>query len=334
MVDIYDSAASVVEERFESSEAYADDAWSKAEWYIDRLVAVASEFDLPTMSIVYTFDEVDIDALMPSVPTEPSVIFFYEDQVYTSDLKDALKAALLTGVENGGTGLGTAVEAALWARARARNDLSNARVYEEAENFFASRGFTLPPGVLAGRLAEAVAERTRSDNQMNYEITIEQARLAQTNTHFFLTTSLQMEEVDMTNAAKAAQRVFEATKFSQEAMIAVYDSRIKGYAAEVTGVAATVDAKTKSYAIKLEHENNLVKLKIAEADNNLKAAITEYELLLEAMKSGAQVSAQMAASALSSINTAAQLGFSGSESHRYDETRAVPNVSHMYSGDL
>jgi len=334
MVDIYDDAATIVSDRFNSAQEYASDAWTTAKEYIDELIPTFG-YDLPYSTTVYTFPIVDVDADMPDdLPTEPSIIFFYNEEVYVSDLKDALKAALLTGVQNGGTGLGTAVEAALWARARARNDLSNASVYDEAENFFASRGYTLPPGALAGRLAEAVAERTRSDNQMNYEISIEQARLAQTNTHFFLTASIQIEQAEMTHAATVAQRLFEAAKYNQQARIDIYDATVRGYAAQVQASGVTIEAKTKSYAVQLEHEGNLIRLRIAEADRNLKSAIAEYQLIQESIKAGATVSAQMAASALSSINTAAQLGFSGSESHTHEENRAVPDISHNYSGTL
>lgn len=328
MVAIYDSAATIVADRFDSAQEYASDAWTTAKAYIDDLVPTFG-YDLPYSTSVYTFPEVVADADIPSPPAAPSIIFFYNEEVYVSDLKDALDAALLAGIQNGGTGLGSSIEDALWARARARNDLSNERVYNEAENYFASRGYTVPPGALAGVLAEAVAERTRSDNQINYEISIEQARLAQTNTHFFLTTSLQLEDVKMTHAATIAQRLFEAAKYEQQARIDVYDAQIKGYSAEVQGAITTVDATLKSYAVMLEHDRNTITMKISEADRNLKSAIAEYELIQESIKAGAQVSAQMAASALSSINTAAQLGFSGSESHYHEEKRAVATTSNI-----
>jgi len=334
MVEIYESAATIVEDRFDSAQEYASDAWNTAKEYIDDLIPTFG-YDLPYSRTVYTFPQIDIDSILPGeVPDPPSIFFFYNEEAYVSTLKDALTAALLTGVQDGGTGLGATVEAALWARARARQDISNARVYNEAENYFASRGFPLPPGALAGVLAEAAAEQTRADAQMNYEVSIEQARLAQVNTHFFLTTSLQLEEVEMTHAAKVAQRLFEAARYKQQANIDLYSALMQGYSSRLEATRTRLDAQVRSYAVKLEHEKNMITLKISEADRNLKAAIAEYQLIQESIKAGATVSAQMAASALSSINTAAQLGFSGSESHTHEENRAVPDVSHNYSGDI
>ena len=333
MTDIYGSAQTVVEDRFDSAQEYASDAWNTAKEYIDNLIPTFG-YDLPYSQITMTFPIIQLEPDLPDVPDPPSFIFFYNEEVYVSDLKDALTAALKSGVQNGGTGLGADVEDALWARARARREIENERIYQEAEEYFSSRGFTLPPGALAGRLFEALQEQTRANAQLNYEITIEQARLAQENTQFMLKTALALEDVEMTYAAKRADRLFEKAKYDQEGRIELYKAHALAYEHEVKGEIAKTEAQYKTYAVQLEHERNTLTLKIAEADANLKAAIAEYQLIQEAVKAGAQVSAQMAASALSSINTAAQLGFSGSENHYYEENRSIPDVSHNYSGSL
>jgi len=140
---------------------------------------------------------------------------------------------LLTYVEDGGTGLGATVEAAIWARARARQDLQNERIYDESLNFFAARGFTIPPGALGGRLVEALAEQTRADAQLNYEILIEQARLAQDMTKHTLTVSVQLEGVEKDFANNIAQRALDKARAACDVIINTYNAKVTAYAARL-----------------------------------------------------------------------------------------------------
>jgi hypothetical protein len=55
---------------------------------------------------------------------------------------------------------------------------------------------------------------------------------------------------------------------------------------------------------------------LKEADMLLQSALGEMRLEVEKIRSGAQVSAQMAASALSSVNASAQIGYSESKGER------------------
>ena len=113
--------------------------------------------------------------------------FVYNEGVYSSLLDAAVKEGLLNWIENGGTGLDADVENELWERTLARTEADNERAYREAENYFASRGYDLPPGALAGRLLEINREIVRNRTQINAEISIEQARLAQNNTQIQIT---------------------------------------------------------------------------------------------------------------------------------------------------
>ena len=485
------------------------------------------DYDLPTVPV---FD----DLIIPSPPdisipefegvypdtdlVPPGSVFIYNEAIYESALATALDAKLLEDIQNGGTGLGADIEDAIWTRARARKDLENERVYTEAEDYFSARGWTIPPGALSGRLQEALNEQARATEQINYEISIEQAKLAYTYTIEVIRDSIQREKDLLGYSDSVATRAFTAAKFTQEAAILVfnagvallklkldayqtaafvYESRIKAsllvlerykavlegvkvtaevrkqlvqiyelqisavkaimnlytvemqaaaikadveksklqmysekvkgytarlsaitakfnvYGAQITGELGKVDiykaqadayaavmkgvtaqsnieimeaeigiksndqiieqykseilayqagidavvkdleikglifrqqvdvyeanvkaleveagAKIGAYSAKSAHETNVVRVALEEMKENLKAAMAEVELSQDAAKSAAALTAQILASSLSTINASAQLGFSGSESHAYDETKDVHEYRH------
>ena len=185
----------------------------------DITIPSPPDVELPSFEGELPIDDVDL----------PQSIFIYNETVYQSALRDAVSNKLLGIVEDGGTGLASDVEEAIWARARARKDLEVEKMYDEAEDYFASRGFILPPGALSGRLASVQREVVRAEQQINYEIMIEQAKLAQTNTHFAMTTAVQQEANIMTYVSGVATRALDAAKYTQEAAIAIFNACVAKY---------------------------------------------------------------------------------------------------------
>jgi hypothetical protein len=185
----------------------------------DIIIPSPPVLEIPIFEGTLPVDDVDL----------PSTIFVYDEAVYSSVLKDAVQTSLLDTVQNGGTGLASDVEEAIWTRARARKDLEIEAAYDEAEEYFASRGFSLPPGALSGRLAAVQLETLRANQQLNYEIMIEQARLAQTNTHFAITSAIQQEQTIMEYVSGVANRALEAAKYTQEAAIALFNAAVSKY---------------------------------------------------------------------------------------------------------
>lgn len=400
----------LVSEKFSDAKGYAGDAITAANKYLDILSAIFTSAAMPETDIDYGFQDVsldtDIESKRPEAPSGgqltptpitppslgtipgvsiPSIVvpssdfgaletdFSFSEPVYASQLAEDVKAALISYIANGGTGLGAAVEAALWARALARQELDNERVYDEALNYFAARGFTIPPGALTGKLAEAVAEQTRATAQMNYEIMIEQARLAQANTHHVLTVSVQLEGVEKEFADKVANRAFESARSACEIVINTYNAKIAAYATELekgkteavvadmkvkaqiaqgdqavkvyaadidkykTDVAqelgiiesvakvygykvagyeadakvaiGVLDAQVEAFKGRLIQANNQTQLTLKEAELVLQSYIAALALQEESTRGAAGIAAQIAASALNSVNASANLGY-------------------------
>lgn len=170
------------------------------------------------------------------VPTEVwdmPANFSYSEANYGSDIWADLLAKVLNDIRNGGTGLGALIEDELYARAIARQETENQRLYQETEDYFEARGFSLPAGAMAGRLAEAAREISRNNTEINSKITIDQAQLAQTNTHFMVDKGVQLEGMlrDFFNAQ--ANRAFEAAKVVATIGIEIFNANVNKFNAKV-----------------------------------------------------------------------------------------------------
>jgi hypothetical protein len=273
----------LVSDRLDAAQDYASTAWELVTSFIGQLQD-------PTL---YTPNFSDLQA---EAPEDISNTFSYDEQPFQSDLVDALNAAIEDLIENGGTGLDADVEDAIWERARARKAITNERVYQEALEFWSARGWTIPPGALGGRLTEALAIQTQEDSQINYEIMIEQARLAQKNTEFAMSTGADVVKSLYDFADKVRQRGLDEAK------------------AAVTAAVQIFKAQGEKFRYRVE-------LLIAEANNNMKMAIEANSLRLETLKAGANVAAQLTASALSGTSVGAQIQYEGG--YRYNNNEST-----------
>jgi hypothetical protein len=202
-------------------------------------------------------DEIPVlEATAPSFNVDlPQSIFVYEEATYSSSLKIATEAKLLYIVENGGTGLDSIVEAAIWDRALSRKQIGDAAKHEEAERYFSSRGFNIPQGALVARLDELLTERARAEDDINHEIMIKQAELAQTNTHFAITSAIQYESSIMAYLGGVAQRALDSSKYAQEAAIALFNAGVMRYNAQLQGyqtAAAVYESRIRASMLILE----------------------------------------------------------------------------------
>lgn len=435
-------AEDLVNERFALAGDLAVEQVDASQVYLDALSALFSSVTMPESDIDYDFQNISLDSditssrpeapsdadLTPgdvavpvmetlntiSIPTitipeytlvAPTDELSYDETIYQSDLQVALKAALETFIADGGTGLGADVEAALWARAQAKQDILNERTYDEANEFYASKGYTIPPGALGGRLTEALAEQTRANAQLLYEIYIEQARLARAQSEHTMTASIALEGQDKELFNNIANRSLEAAKATIQVIVDLYDVKVKEYIAKLEGnkliieaekikvdaavaanksitdtyavdveaykvkitmelgivemvakvygykiagyeadarVAATeLDAQIKVYQGNIDQANNQTSISLKEAELAIQSYLGSLQLTSDAIKTGGNISAQIAASALSAVNASASLGDSSSrawnvghsygyslnnsanlsESHTYDETK-------------
>lgn len=189
------------------------------------------EITLPSNPIL------DIPEFSDSAPTAdlvpPENMFAYYEAAYQSDVLDAVRNALIEEIRQGGTGLPAEIEEMLWDRLRSRQDAINERSYNEAEKYFSSRGWSIPPGALAARLTEARVEIARAEALLSNEIAIKQAELMLDNKYKSISAGLQLETVLTQLTNSVAQRALEAAKATNDAAQDVYKSKILYYNARL-----------------------------------------------------------------------------------------------------
>lgn len=198
--------------------------------------------DAPAMGELASFSMPTIT--IPSYTiTEPVAELIYNEAIYQSDIRDALKIALLEFIESGGTGLGADAEDALWARGRAERDLLNEKAYDEAEEFIASKGYCVPAGALNGLRSRILVEQTRTDAAVNFKIMIEQARLARAQSEHTMTASITLEGQEKEHFNNVANRTLECAKAAVQVILGLYTAKVMGYSKQMEGAKIAVEAK-------------------------------------------------------------------------------------------
>lgn len=382
-----DEATSLVTDKFNEAKDYADQSWDLFNDAVDELKNKIDNFDGETIDIeepsVDTDDitsDVDTDSKgieyrdimskitelngLPPVPSVPVLDPLQDFPVVRTNLADQLMdnyvVKLLAKLAAGGTGLGADVEADIWQRALDRQELEVQKMYEETEKYFSSRGFSMPPGMLAGRLSEINIEIGRKRDGMDMDIAIEQARLAQTNEHFILT------EVQKYALQETLQEI-QMISIINETRIKKYSTQVQAFSAVLTGIISAVDEGVKLLGMYIEKYKATIQLASVQIDALYKAAtvtleiaklkltqamkmaelqvqedIAVYQAKVECAKALASVSGQGMAAALTSIHASASIGASDglSASNTYNrgdsydmtkETAEGPKVSTVYN---
>jgi len=194
--------------------------------------------------------ELPVDDLTPPTPT-----FSWSEELYNSALKQRLSSHLYDQLVAGGTGLNEETEQAIYDRAVSRLREKEEELVIEATDYFAARGFTLPPGVLSGRLLEINNVILQSREDLNNDILVQQSNLAQKNTHFTIDQSRQWENTLIAFHNQVQQRTFDAAKFTLEAALLVYANRVEAYKARLQAYRAQADiyvARIQGEAAKAE----------------------------------------------------------------------------------
>lgn len=194
--------------------------------------------DLPTPpSLVYPTFTATAPVFNAPIPTET---FGFSPAQYVDDLLTKTKA-LISTMQDGGTGLPAAVAKALRDRATLEADNEVQRATEEAYDDFAARGFTEPGGVLAERVA-----RVRSDAQAqragtNRDIYVQDQQVAIENLRFAVTSGIQLEGQLIQAFNVQQQMALDAMRIAQELAISIFNARVSAFNAQVQ--AYQVDAE-------------------------------------------------------------------------------------------
>ena len=210
---------------------------------------------------------VDLSALTPAdMPDSITAAINWIESIHDTTLYSEILSAIMTGLQDGATGLAPAVEQEIYDRALARQAAANTKTYTEIEDYFSSRGFDLPPGAMAGRLQEAASEIERNNLDLNGKIMITQAELAQKNTQFILQMAKDLESVLRDFTSRTNDRSLDYAKAVAANAIALYAENVRAYVAAMEANKAYVEVQVENLKAAIEYNKGLVMLFAAEAE--------------------------------------------------------------------
>jgi len=212
----------------------------------------------------------EFEATIPNIELEPPGEFNWQENPYNSDVWCSLLDNVLHGLQNGGTGLDPEVEQEIWERAIRRQNIEDDATMRKIRDTYSARGYDMPPGALAGAEIEAYRNADLNKQNINSDIAIKQAELAQANTQFIIDKGVQLEQILRGFHDSQANRSFEAAKMVFQAGVELLNSRV--------AIANMHIEKYKSEAMVYE--------------SRVKAALTTVEIY-KAQVEGARVSAQV-----------------------------------------
>lgn len=219
---------------------------------------------LPTLSEIPIVNLSDIaPADLPDAITD---VLSWIESNYNSPLFTAILTRLITDLQSGATGLDPIVEQEIFDRALSRQTIEFDKTQQEIEQYFAARGFDLPPGAMAGRLQEQSSERARNVLDMNGKIMIEQAELAQKNSQFSMQLAKDLEAVLRDFHNKTNDRSLDYAKALATNAIAIYAENIKGYIAKAEADKAYIEVQIENLKGVVEHNKGLIMAFTGEID--------------------------------------------------------------------
>jgi len=199
-----------------------------------------------------------IDALLARLntlvaPTAPSNTFNYSDPGYTSTLRGPMIEKLLNDLLNGGYGIDTNDEVALFNRERDREVLATQLSIEEARRQGINTGFTMPQGSMYLAFQRARQEQLSKLSSVNRDIGLNRSTLFVQQRERVINQVLSSENqsIELYNAIQ--NRAVTIAQTQVQLAIALFDSGIKLFqlqqSAITTQIEATLEAARTQIAI-------------------------------------------------------------------------------------
>ena len=135
--------------------------------------------------------------------------------------------------------------------------------------------------------------------------------------------SIEQEGFRLKEYLSKIQASVEETKAKSaeiDAQVGIYEGQSRMYAAETVAESSRIDANGKAYSLEIEKNRYAAEVELRNAEILVENARNSVGLVIESLKSGANVGASLAAASLSAINVGAQVSGSSADYHNYDHT--------------
>lgn len=226
----------------------------------------APELDLPADPTLYALNlpeppDIDIPQFLAQRPVRdfeaPGQTFSYVQAAYDRSTIDTIKARL-GDIFTNGLGLPPEVEAAIFDRARGREDTLSLKAQQEAESAFAARGLRGHSGLFYRMLRRGLDANREATSAINRDLSIRAAEMAVEGIRFALAQGITLEASLLQSHNQENELALRAAQATQEVTIALYNARVALFAAEWEGFKAeaqvfgervrALDAEVEIYA--------------------------------------------------------------------------------------
>lgn len=187
------------------------------------LLPTAPSIDLPVFAALAPDDDL----------VAPTTEFQFAEAAYESTLLDPLKAKLLADLTDGGYGIETADEIALFNRARDREVEAMMSRISDAGRAMAMRGFPLPPGELSVHVEQAYQEMQDKVSSASRDITLERSKLYVENRQFTIREVKDVEQMLLNFHNAVQERALNVARLTVEFSIAIFKALVERYNARL-----------------------------------------------------------------------------------------------------
>lgn len=190
-------------------------------------------------------------------PGDPIFSLTWAEAVLPTEVFLALKTKILADM-SGGTGLDAAVEDAIYNRARHRQQVDRLAEWNRINNTAAEMQFAFPSGVLSGALVVFGVGAARADADIENQIVVAQAELAQKNVHHALSQASALEQLIRQTRDGESSRALDAAKTLAQLAVQEFSERVKRYMAIWEGRKTEVQAQVEVLRGVIESNKGLI----------------------------------------------------------------------------
>lgn len=203
--------------------------------------------DLGTAPVRPDIPQINLDTLIAQIqlltpPALPTETFSYSDPGYGSVLRAEIADKLAFDLINGGYGIDTTDEIALFNRARDRE----AQLLSEGEltvaRQAAATGFPLPQGALYKQLAVARSEYVAKNSSVNRDIALKRADLYVQNRRQVIEQATQHEAQSIALYNAMQNRLLDAAKAEVQMAVFLYDAGIRLFQSRLDALTKQIDS--------------------------------------------------------------------------------------------
>jgi hypothetical protein len=179
-------------------------------------------------------------------PTAPVDTFNYSEPGYSSPLRSPLIEKLLYDLVNGGYGIDTTDEVALFNRERDREELITQANIEELRRQASATGFPMPQGSLYLALQRARQEQMSKLSSVNRDIALKRADLYVDNRRQVIQQVLASEDQSIGLYNAIQNRTLAVAQIEVQLAISLFDAGIRLFDTRIKGLTDQINAQLEA----------------------------------------------------------------------------------------